>query len=283
MLRLPAQGSLLVFYVARRETDTEDGEIVATMPSMFTRFRNKLGRHRAAEFSPLAPEEAFTAVGDIHGRYDLLMRLMDRIGAGQGAGRLVFLGDYVDRGEDSAQVLQALFWLQENAPGTVCLRGNHEDMVLSFLEDPLHHGPAWQQHGGRQTLACYGIAPVSPGAPHTDWLAARDSLQGKMGPRLIDWLRNLPAIWQSGNVAVVHAAADPARPIGAQEDQDLIWGHRDFLQVPRRDGTWIIHGHTIVQEVVANQGRIGVDTGAFATGRLSAVAVAEGEFKVLTA
>lgn len=273
----------MAFRGAAGEAQQDDGKPAAAMVSMFTRLKNRLGGQQAAEFPPLAPAEDFTAVGDIHGRYDLLMRLMDRIGTGQGGGRLVFLGDYVDRGEDSAGVLQALFWLQENAPGTICLRGNHEDMLLGFLADPLRQGPAWQQHGGRQTLACYGIAPVHAGAPEEDWFAARDSLQSKMGSALIDWLRQLPALWQTGNVAVVHAAANPSKPITEQDEQDLIWGHPDFLRVPRRDGTWIIHGHTIVEEVVASRGRIGVDTGAFATGRLSAVIVTAGNFTVLTA
>ena len=264
-------------------TGAGGGRARAAMAGLASLFRSRQGRGQAAEFPPLAPQETFTAVGDIHGRYDLLMRLIDKIGAGQGGGRLVFLGDYIDRGEEGGRVLETLFWLQQNAPGTVCLRGNHEEMLLAFLTDPLRHGPAWQQHGGRQTLACYGVAPVHASAPEAEWLAARDSLRGRLGAELTGWLQSLPALWQSGNVAAVHAAADPARPVGAQDERDLVWGHPNFLKLPRHDGTWVIHGHTIVGEVAADDGRIGVDTGAFATGKLSAITVSQGRFETFAA
>lgn len=253
------------------------------MRGIFSRFRNPLSRQSALTFPPLAPEEEFTAVGDIHGRYDLMQRLMDHLARRSNLRRLVFLGDYIDRGEQSAEVLKGLHWLSSNSGGVICLRGNHEDMLLGFLEDPLRHGPAWLQHGGRQTLLSFGVAPAYSGAPEADWLAARNSLQSKMGADLIAWLRALPVIWQSGNVATVHAGADPSRPMDAQNDQDLIWGHPNFLRMPRRDGVWVLHGHTIVEDVAADQGRIGVDTGAFATGRLSAVTVTSGGYTVLTA
>lgn len=253
------------------------------MPGLFSRLKNRFGGKPVVEFPPLAPDENFTAVGDIHGRYDLMLRLMDRLAERSDLCRLVFLGDYIDRGEQSAEVLKGLHWLDKNVRGVICLRGNHEDMLLGFLEDPLRHGPTWLQYGGRQTLLSFGVAPVHPGVPEIEWLDARESLQNKMGVEQIDWLRGLPAIWQSGNVAAVHAGAAPERALDEQDAQDLIWGHPDFLKQPRRDGIWVIHGHTIVEEVVAGEGRIGVDTGAFATGRLSAVTVTSAGFTVLTA
>ncbi|WP_368075973.1 metallophosphoesterase family protein [Leisingera sp. NJS204] len=253
------------------------------MQGFFSRFRTTANRRKAAELAALAPAEDFVAVGDIHGCYDLMGRLLDRIALRPECGRLVFLGDYIDRGENSAQVLQALHGLQVSNPEAVCLRGNHEDMLLGFLDDPLGEGPGWLRHGGRQTLASFGIAAVHAGMPDLNWIAARDSLQNRMGAGLISWIRTLPAYWQTGNVAAVHAGADPARPLEAQEDYHLAWGHGSFGRVPRQDGVWIVHGHTIAEEVRAEGGRICVDTGAFATGKLSAVAVRNDGFEVLTA
>ncbi|WP_291730345.1 metallophosphoesterase family protein [Leisingera sp. F5] len=253
------------------------------MHGFFNRFRNKASRRQDAAFAPLAPAEDFVAVGDIHGCYDLLGRLLDRIAVRPDCGRLVFLGDYIDRGESSAQVLQALHGMQAGDPEVVCLRGNHEDMLLGFLDDPLGEGPGWLRHGGRQTLASFGIEAVHAGMPELNWIAARESLQNRLGAGLISWIRALPAYWQSGNLTAVHAGADPARPMEAQEDYDLVWGHSNFGRVPRQDGVWIVHGHTIVEDVRTQGGRICVDTGAFATGKLSAVAVRNDGFEVLTA
>jgi len=271
MGRCPGLGSALAFLALQIESGA----------GMLKRLKDRLSWTATPVFPPLAPEEDFIAVGDIHGRYDLMLRLMERLADRPHFSRLVFLGDYIDRGEESRQALEALHWIQKNTEDVLCLRGNHEDMLLNFLEDPIGLGPVWLQHGGRQTLASYGIVPIYPDAPKEDWVAARDRLRGKMGDGLIGWIRALPTLWQTGNVVLVHAGADPSRPMGAQDEQDLIWGHRDFLRLPRRDGLWVIHGHTIVEKVSAYQGRIGTDTGAFATGRLSAVSVTTGAFEIL--
>ncbi len=91
-----------------------------------------------------------------------------------------------------------------------------------------------------------------------------------MGDDLGQWLRNLPLVWQEGDLAVIHAGADPRKPIAEQTERTCLWGHPDFMRLPRRDGLWIAHGHTIMPEAHEDAGRIAVDTGAWRTGRLSA-------------
>lgn len=212
------------------------------------------------------PETPFAAIGDVHGRFDLLTRLTgmirDRFGESL---TIVTVGDYIDRGEASAQVLRHLY-----RSGHVCLKGNHEDMMLDFLADPENAGPRWLHNGGLQTLASFGVTGVTEVSRPEALLSARDALAQAMGQPLINWVRNLPLTWQSGNLAVVHAAADPALPIAAQDPKTLLWGHRDFGRKARRDDIWVVHGHVVVHEPVMKTSHIAIDTGAYATDRLTA-------------
>lgn len=237
--------------------------------------------------APLAPVTAFHVIGDIHGRIDLLDRLLETVETDrQGADiPLVFVGDYVDRGEHSAQVLRRVHELaQRDDRQVICLIGNHEDMMLKFLADPGERGKRWLKYGGLQTLTSFGVkAKVSENASEAAMERARDALVDAMGPDLIDWLSNLPTYWQTGNVAVVHAGADPALPVGEQETRTHMWGHPDFRHKTRSDDTWVVHGHTIVDAACAVNGRISTDTGAFATGRLSAAFIEPGNVRFLTA
>lgn len=224
----------------------------------------------------LAPDAPFFVVGDVHGRADLLTGLLPRLEDSTRATHLVFVGDYVDRGDQSREVLELLQDLHSRTPDrVVCLMGNHERMLLDFLEEPEVHGPRWLRHGGLQTLASYRISPVSGPASSEKWADVRDNFRAALGPTE-SWLRALPLVWQSGNVAVVHAAADPALPIGDQYERTLLWGHEDFETVPRRDSVWVVHGHTITDVPQSAQGRIAVDTGAYATGRLTAAHIESG-------
>lgn len=224
----------------------------------------------------LMPEQPFVAVGDVHGRVDLLTRLMDALAAGpHGDLPLVFVGDYVDRGEHSADVLRVLLEQSAQRPEDklICLRGNHEEMLLNFLEDPSAHGPRWLRYGGLQTMSSFAAPMVAQTAEPEVWEAARDQLTEAMGEDMIRWLYGLPTWWQTGNVAVVHAAADPSRPMLEQDDQVLVWGHKRFEDDDRTDSVWVVHGHTIVDNAIAERGRISVDTGAYATGVLSAAII----------
>lgn len=216
----------------------------------------------------MAPERPFIAVGDIHGRVDLLEQFLDLAPAHP----VVCVGDYVDRGDHSAEVLRRLFERSD----ITCLSGNHEEMMLKFVENPEQAGPRWLRYGGLQTLASFGIAGVTDSSSGKALTDARDALRGAMGDALIGWMQGLATHWQSGNVAVVHAGADPARTIKEQKTQALHWGHPDFARRERKDGIWIVHGHTIVDEPVAENGRIAIDTGAYATGTLTAALIEPG-------
>lgn len=227
-------------------------------------FRAQKPRFEAA----ISPETPFCAIGDIHGRSDLLRRALDSV---PDDFPLIFVGDYADRGDDSKGVLAELMARCGAEPERiVCLIGNHESFLLDFLKAPQRIGPSWMRHGGLQTLGSFGVQPPVGGlAGPEDWDTARDALGAAMGPEMIAWLSDLPAFWRSGNVAVVHAGADPSRAIEEQSANDLMWGHPDFGVRARQDGLWIVHGHTIVAQPAADNGIISIDTGAFATGRLT--------------
>jgi len=184
------------------------------------------------------------------------------------------VGDLVDRGPDSAGVLRAVHQMVQAGQGdTLCLMGNHERMMLDFLADPQHCGPRWLRAGGADTLASFGLNPWGPARGKDTATQMTDLAQGlhaALPEGMLDWMRDLPLVWHTDGLSVVHAAADPACAVDAQSDKTLLWGHPDFLTRPRSDGIWIAHGHTIVPQACATQGRIATDTGAYKTDRLSA-------------
>ena len=234
---------------------------------------------------PINPEQPFCAVGDLHGRADLLAQLPAAL-AQRGWQNLpvIFLGDYIDRGPDSAAVLHLLKSWQDTTPEQViCLMGNHEHMLLEVLDAP-DKAPRWLSHGGRETLESFGIVP-SP-RPQDLSEEALQTLIGELrqclGEDMISWLQALPLSWRSGNVALAHAGANPRRTLEQQSEQELIWGSRDFLHRRRRDGVWVVHGHWIMNEPLKQGGRIALDTGAYATGRLTCACINENDVSYLT-
>lgn len=227
------------------------------------------------------PEVPVYAVGDIHGCADPLQRLLvaidaDAVERGHRA-EIVFVGDYIDRGEQSADVLRFLQMLTGEYEGDVtCLMGNHERMMLDFLEDPLENGPRWLRYGGAQTIASFGLKLPGAGTA-TDGAQLVDlafDLRAAMGEDLVRWLTRLPEWWNSGNVWIVHAGADPDLPMEEQYGRTLLWGTDAYRARPRDDGQWVVTGHTPVPAPGAAEGRIDVDTGAvYDGGRLTAAAL----------
>ena len=253
---------------------------------MLRPLRSLLGRNRAeptASFAPDLPRPETTTyvVGDLHGRSDLLELMLELIdahigGTGSADPRLVFVGDYIDHGPDSAGVVARLRELTRDFPENVtCLMGNHERMLLDFLADPALRGPRWLREGGAATLTSFRVDAddLHPTAPPEAWGTAAQRLDGALGPEGRAWLAGLPLHWTSGNLWAVHAGADPARPMADQTARVLLWGHPEFDSAPRGDDAWVAHGHVERDIPKAADGRINVDTAAWSTGRLTAIAI----------
>lgn len=218
------------------------------------------------------------AMGDIHGCITELLALERLIAedAGEDASKacLIHLGDHVDRGPRSADVLEHL---RSTGPGgmrRICLLGNHEDMMLDFLRDP---GPdhAWLEFGGRETLASYGIG---------SWGRSRAELRNLLASHIpqehVDFLGKMPIMVRALSYCFVHAGLRPGILPAHQSDSDLIWyrppGAPNGETPPAAGFPTVVHGHVPVPEAQVVVGRINVDTGAYSTGRLSAVRLAEG-------
>lgn len=230
---------------------------------------------------PSVPEgERIYAIGDIHGRIDLLDALLARIDTDVAApslsptdgrtviSRLVFLGDYVDRGPDSAGVVDRLVGLGQRDPAPVFIKGNHEAALLEFLHAPERHD-AWLDWGGDETLRSYGIDP-SAARPAAD--LARD-LRAAMPAPHASFYRDLRASYELGDYFFVHAGVKPGVPLDAQDEKDLLWIRGEFHTTPAsaRPSKTIVHGHHPTRKPVDVGWRIGVDTGAVWTGVLTAL------------
>lgn len=242
-----------------------------------------------AHFAPPAPERPLYVIGDVHGclgHLEALVALIEADALERGVIDdcvVVLTGDIVDRGDESRDVLERLLSLSSDAGDSlVCLQGNHERMMLDFMARPESGARAWLRHGGLQTLASFGVRGVGPSSGGERAVTAANDLFEAIPDAMMRWIREMPASYRSGNVAVVHAGADPMQSLEMQETRHLVWGHPDFERVSRVDGLWIVHGHTVVPEPVMVPGRIAVDTGAWESGRLTAAAIWDGEVRFLT-
>jgi serine/threonine protein phosphatase 1 len=218
------------------------------------------------EFGKPKPKEDVAVIGDIHGRADLLTLMLQKIIDEAPGSKCIFVGDYVDRGANSKAALEILRAL---APTSQCLMGNHEAMLLDFLDNPAELGTRWLRNGGAETLASYEIF-IEPDADAHALTTASKSLRNALSDGTEDWIRALPKWWLSGNLLVTHAGPDPKLPIADQEERNFLWGHARFLRDDRADGLWVAHGHWIQDKPTAEKGRISVDTGAYFTGQLTA-------------
>lgn len=213
------------------------------------------------------------AIGDIHGRADLLAKLHRLIGADAEAGpkgrrAIVYVGDYVDRGPQSFEVVETL--IAGPPPGfeAVHLKGNHEDFLLRFWADGAD-GELWMMNGGGQTLQSYGIdvAPLDVAPGGLDALHRR--FHNALPARHLEFYRTLAMRFEAGDYLFVHAGVRPGVPLESQRDVDLMWIRDEFLYSDEAFGKVVVHGHSIRPEPEVKANRIGIDTGAFATGRLS--------------
>jgi len=225
------------------------------------------------------------AVGDIHGRDDLLASLLSTIRAhaamDSGQNCLVFLGDYVDRGPASRAVLERLAGLDLKGWECVFLRGNHDQAVLDFLDDPGVYR-VWRGFGAAETLLSYGVRPPRFD-DETAFARTRDEFVEACPPRHIEFLRNLRYFYQCGDYVFVHAGLRPGVALDRQSPEDMMWIRDDFLASDRDHGSVVVHGHTPAPAPVRRFNRIGIDTGAYATGLLTAVILEGAQCAFLTA
>ena len=214
------------------------------------------------------------AVGDVHGRADLLRPLLGWIGedharrGGDAELHVVFLGDLIDRGPESAAVLEMLAAERDPVGRRYVLRGNHEEMLLAVLDGDLAVAGDWLNHGGVETLESYGVDPALYWRDPSAFLPA---LHAAIPARHVDVLRTMLSQVRIGDYLFVHAGIRPGVALDAQEGRDLRWIRGDFLNSRADHGMVVVHGHTIEPAVVFRPNRIGIDTGAYQTGRLTAL------------
>ena len=244
----------------------------------------------------IPPGQRVYAIGDIHGRFDLLEALHAKIvedasGASDFVKTIVYLGDYVDRGSQVYEVIDTLANEPEDDWLRVFLRGNHEDMMLGFLAGSFPFG-SWLLNGGDATLMGYDVD--IPAMTWASALAFRDAdndesdetgiravLAAKLPPRHAVFLQGLTLQHRCGDYVFVHAGIRPGMPLEYQDSQDLIWIRENFLLSEVDHGAIVVHGHTIFDDVDFRPNRIGVDTGAWRSNCLSCIVLEEDEVRII--
>lgn len=241
------------------------------------------GRHSIQ--AQIAGGERIYAIGDIHGRLDLFSDLMRRIRRDAEnrramKTRVVLIGDIIDRGPDSAELMRRLHQFSGRRNDLVILRGNHEDVMLEALKGDLTALDSWRRFGGDATLRSWGLEEIVVSGPLG---RLRDAARSVIPRAIVKWLSLLPLSFRSGNVFFVHAGIRPGFDLDEQQDEDLMWIGREFLESQDDHPAVIVHGHSIVSEGPEFHGnRIAIDTGAYRSGQLTAVGFEEDRQWVLS-
>jgi len=249
-------------------------------------------RRRHAQHPRIPNGVRVYAVGDVHGRADLLGQVFKGIDADFAQAPLphrieVFLGDYVDRGPASRQVLELLIERGRTHPiergrthRTVFLKGNHETLLLNFHANPSTLG-SWQQLGGLETLMSYGLTPSAKSDPRTQAELA-SAFDKALPPSHRRFLNDLKTSFTCGDYFFVHAGVRPDVALDKQSEEDLLWIRQDFLLCEKNFGKIIVHGHTPVPQPEIRSNRINIDTGAYATGRLTCLVLEADKMRLIS-
>ena len=245
-----------------------------------TLFGRLFGARHGNPGPALPPGYRLYAVGDVHGRDDLLGDLLAQIeadSAKRGRARVVviFLGDLIDRGPSSRQVVERLRTYGPPGVRPVFLTGNHEEVLLRILDGEARPIPDWLRFGGAECLASYGVdaAELSRLPPAQALEAVRSAIPGPH----VEFLRGFDDTFRAGSYLFVHAGIRPGIPLEQQSKTDLRWIRDPFLKDGSAHGFTVIHGHTIREEVEERVNRIGIDTGAYRSGVLTALGLEESE------
>lgn len=238
---------------------------------------------RRLVWGPLPDDLALYAIGDVHGCLDALKEAEQRIVADSAQyghrAIVVLLGDYVDRGPQSAAVIDHL--CDDNHPffarQPIC--GNHDEMFLRFIDNP-EANKSWLGVGGEQTLRSYNI-DVETIVKRSGRAGLKEVIANAIPQRHVAFLRQLPACISSGDYLFVHAGIRPGVSIESQTENDLLWIREPFLSNGPQLPLIVVHGHTMTKAPVVENGRVGIDTGAYLNGKLTVAWLGNGAYQIL--
>lgn len=242
---------------------------------MLRLFRPKAERHVLVDPPSLGEGRRAYAIGDIHGRLDLLKRLIDKIADDDlargpaGKTELILLGDFVDRGPESAGVIDFVMQLRDWWPDVHCLQGNHEEVFLMAARGDESALRFMTRIGGRETMLSYGATEDDLDTMTLGQL--RDWLMSSVPEAHLQFIEKMEEKVLIGNYAFVHAGIRPNVAMDKQEARDLRWIRDEFLTCEEPHDYFVVHGHSITSGVEQKGNRMGIDTGAYATGVLTAV------------
>ncbi len=242
---------------------------------MFKRlFKSKVARAPRLFHAPAG--ERLYAIGDIHGRRDLLEKLLSQIDAddaarGPAKTSLILLGDLMDRGPDSRGVIELLMKLSAATTTVTVLAGNHEELMIRAYEGDRAIASTFNRAGGKETMMSYGVTAEQYEAWDLGELV--DNVRHFVPADHIDFLKGFKNWHKARDYLFVHAGIRPGVPIEEQDSADLRWIRGGFIDSNEDFGAMVIHGHTITKTVDECANRIGIDTGAFASGVLTAIGI----------
>lgn len=221
---------------------------------------------------PIVSGQRIVAIGDIHGCWHLLCELIVAIDKHLGTMprehcRLIILGDFIDRGPSSDKVIALLREASERFDSTTILQGNHEASLIASARGDAMAQREWIEHGGSATLSSFGIDLLREG--ETSFEFGARIVEG-IGVETLDWIDQLPIWLHLPPFFFCHAGIRPGLALDRQHEEDLLWIRKEFTENSRNHGAIVVHGHSISPDVEIRHNRIGIDTGAFRTGMLSA-------------
>ena len=221
-----------------------------------------------------------------------MLKLLDRIDADaeafSGETHLAFLGDYIDRGLQSRQIIDLFLGDRLDKFETVYLMGNHEEALLNFIQDP-NFGEKWAMYGGAETLFSYGLQPPprglkasNPAAAQDAWVTLWNQFRGSLPDDHLTFYQTLKLSHTIGDYVFVHAGMRPGVPLAQQRGEDLMWIREEFLAASGNYEKLVVPGRTPTESVHRDNRRIGLDTGAYMTGRLSAARFLDKDIQYLS-
>ena len=237
-------------------------------------FRNLFARDQGTTEPSVPAGYRVYAIGDVHGRLDLLEDALSRIesdidGRDEAQNIIVFLGDLVDRGPHSAQVIERARTYGRPGVRTVFLSGNHEEVLLRLLRGESQFLRNWLRFGGAECATSYGVNPAELQSMRPERAVA--ALKEKIPTRHSEFLQSFVDTFRIGSYLFVHAGVRPGVPLPEQTQADLRWIREPFLENADDHGFIVVHGHTITEQISVRENRIGLDTGAYRTGVLTAM------------